>query len=732
MGKGGGGAKQSVAQYYMSMHFGLCHGPVDSLLKITIGDKSAWEGDRDGGVINLSNAELFGGTLKEGGVAGRIFILPGTDEQLLPWELAERLAGTPTTVPGFRGILSAFMVGLVGDRPGFYWSANTPYVKNTAFQVRRSPKGFYPERAMIGEDANPLHIIHECLTNAVWGMGGSPSQIDQSNFTAVADRLFNEGMGMSLMWTGQSTIESFVQEILDHIEATFFTNPRTGLYNIKLIRPDFDAGGLFHIHDGNAKIGRFQRKGWGETVNEINASWTNPVNEQEENVTVHDLGNIAAQGEIVPSSRNYYGFRNSNLALRAAQRDLQTSAFPIASCEAEVNREGWDRVPGDAVRVSSKEHGLTELVMRVGKISYGRRGNPSIRVSLMEDVFSLPDNPYVTAPDSEWQDPARSPKILAFSRFGDITYYALARTMGDEAAEAVTFPQGYVQVLGAQNEVGTTSIDVRPRGPDTAGNIDFRSVGEAVPSGRASLSTAMAQAATSPLPGLVSFFGNTGLEVGNFVQIGSGNDSQVELAMITAVVDGVATLRRGILDTTPKEWPAFTPVWIFRPLSNIYDPTARAAGQTVQYKLLPRTTLGLLDPALAPIQEFTVGNRLHRPFRPANVKLNGVLFGPDTLNYDVDGLTLTWSNRNRLTETAVVSAWEDAGVAVESGQTTRVTIYNQDGSVLQQQAGITGSSFTATFDAGDITGPTIRYTVESGRGGLWSLQSASKTIPVYS
>lgn len=730
MGKGPVGAKTTVAEYRMSIHYGVCHGPVDQLLAISVGEKKVWEGGFAGGTISINQPDIFGGVLKEGGVAGRVIIMGGDDNQFLTEEAAGKLGGTPFTLPGFRGILSLFFLGLEGARNGFYWSANSPYLKAPSFRVRRSPKGFYPARAMIGEDANPAHIIYECLVNSAWGMGGSPSQIDSDNFKAAADTLFNENFGMSMMWSGQTTIESFVQEVLDHIEATFFTNPRTGLFNIKLIRPDYDPDTLFHITDDNSVIQKFQRKGWGETINEINATWTNPVNEQEENVTVHDLGNIAAQGSIVPSGRNYYGVRNSTLALRLAQRDITAAAFPIASCEAVVNRSAWDKVPGDVVKVSSSEHGVSGLVMRVGSIDYGRKGSPQIAVTLVEDVFSLPTNPYVESPDTEWQDPTTAPEVLAFSRFMGVTYYALARAFGDEDAESVVYPQSFVSILGAQDAPGTNQIEVYAEGVDSVGTVAFRRVTTVPPSGRGTLSGSMPMVAASTLPSFSTYFGNVGLEVGTLILFDSGADNTSEIALIESVAAGVATLRRGVLDTTPRAWAAGTVAWVFRPVSPIYDPTARAAGQTAKYKLLPRTSLGVLPLSSATQQDYVVSDRLHRPFRPSNVKANGVLFGPTALDYGSSGLTLTWSNRNRLVETSQILAWTDATVTPESGQTVTITVFNENGSVLQSASGITGTTWTASFLESAITGSSIRYEIKAVRGGLDSLQSVTQVINI--
>ncbi len=48
-------------------------------------------------------------------------------------------------------------------------------------------------------DMNPAHIIRECLTEP-WGLGYTDSDIDDDAFMSAADALYNEGMGISLLW----------------------------------------------------------------------------------------------------------------------------------------------------------------------------------------------------------------------------------------------------------------------------------------------------------------------------------------------------------------------------------------------------------------------------------------------------------------------------------------------------------------------------------------------------
>lgn len=717
-------SKGTVTEYRLSMHFGVCHGPVDAITRLTIGEKIAWSGSIYEGQLNFGDRNLFGGVEKEGGIEGAVIVLSGKDTQVLPEFLANKLGGTATTVPGFRGLLSVFFREYDGQsRKGFYWSANSPYLKSPSFRVRRSPKGFYPERSMIGDDANPSHIIYECLTNNVWGMGGSTDQLDVNSFVAAADTLYNENFGMSLMWTGQTTIESFAQEILDHIEATFFLHPRTGLFTLKLIRQDFDPATLYEINESNSELLNFQRKGWGETTNEINASWTNPENEQEENVTVHSLGNIAAQGSIVSDGRNYYGVRNAQLALRMATRDLNAASYPIASVDVAVDRSAWSRVPGEVVAVTWPEHGLFRLPMRVGPIDYGRPKSPRIKINLVEDVFAIPATSYVDTPGSQWTDPTNPPTPLAYYTFLNAPYYMLSRIVGDDAAAALAYPQQYVIALTAQNTLDTSSVDMLSEVVTNVGTTEIERVATLSLAGRGTVSTALAKAARTALPALGSAFGNTGAEVGTLVLIGSDAETHAELAVIESVSGGVGQLRRGALDTVPRAWPAGTPVWFFRPSASIYDPQAHAAGETVPYKLLPRTSGGLLDESLAPDLTFTVTDRLHRPLRPANVSINGTLFGPTTMTTAaMTGFTVNWSDRNRLFETSQILSWDDAGVTPEVGQTATVQVRKADGTVLETVTGITTQTFTSTFSPASVDPAGIIVEVWSVRDGIESLQ----------
>lgn len=130
------GSSKSVTvgyRYYMGLHFGICHGPVDSLHQITVGERSAWSGSQTAsGAIGINAPELFGGDGREGGVYGILDVMMGEPTQAANSYLSGLLGAG---IPAFRGIFSAvFNGGLV--------ASNNPYVKPWAFRVRRILNGW--------------------------------------------------------------------------------------------------------------------------------------------------------------------------------------------------------------------------------------------------------------------------------------------------------------------------------------------------------------------------------------------------------------------------------------------------------------------------------------------------------------------------------------------------------------------------------------------------------------
>jgi hypothetical protein len=131
-------------KYLFGIHMGIGRGPVDELIEIKVGEKSAWRGSSTGNEqIAIDQPELFGGEKGEGGIVGTLTTLFGGPDQVAHPDMAAVLA---TPMPGFRRRITVFFDGIV--------SMMNPYPKPWKFRVRRAVAGWdgdpwFPATAVI-------------------------------------------------------------------------------------------------------------------------------------------------------------------------------------------------------------------------------------------------------------------------------------------------------------------------------------------------------------------------------------------------------------------------------------------------------------------------------------------------------------------------------------------------------------------------------------------------------
>ena len=569
-------------------------------------------------------------------------------------------------------------------------------------------------------DSNPVHIIRELLTNTEWGGGTPASRINDDSFTEAAIQLYAEGLGLSFIWARETKVESMIEEVLDHIEGHLYENPRTGLFEINLVRGGYDVGELRVLDESNARVIDIQEKLWSETINEIQGTWTDPADEKEKSVTVRELGNIAIQGQVKSDQRKFYAVRRPDLCVQLCARDLRTASLPLKSLKFEIGRRAWDLLPGEPVIAHFPKLGIENLVVRIGPIDYGEPKAPSITANGVEDVFASPDISVTVPPDTAWTSPATDPAPLANAQPFTLPLYFQTELIGEEG----DYPEVYAGVAAERNALDSSSFAIHGPVVDSLGNAVNTDITTANYTSRSQTRVGLeAEVATvlesddfdPPTLGRVT-------EAGDFVMLGAGGDADMELAQITDFTDGDLTLRRGVLDTVPRAWPTGTPMWFVSTDINLYDPTTRADTEVLQYQLLPQTNNGQLDPDDAPVLSHTLTGRPHLPYRPADLKVEGVGFGLyDNTAGQKTELEVTWATRNRDTEETQILPWDSGSVAPETGQTTVLTVEDVQGNLISEVTGITGTSYllpTASFGANSF----VYVRAWSELDGLRSLQ----------
>lgn len=133
-------------EYFMGLHMGLCYGPIDALLEIDGGGRTAWQGTvTESTTITISAPNLYGGKEKEGGLSGPLDVMMGEPTQAPNAYLTDKIGANR---PAYRGLFTVVYNG--GSI-----AANNPYVKPWSFMLRRIRKGWkgdacwYPAKAEI-------------------------------------------------------------------------------------------------------------------------------------------------------------------------------------------------------------------------------------------------------------------------------------------------------------------------------------------------------------------------------------------------------------------------------------------------------------------------------------------------------------------------------------------------------------------------------------------------------
>lgn len=562
---------------------------------------------------------------------------------------------------------------------------------------------------------NPAHIIRECLTDPVWGMGHPEADIDEASFIAAADQLHAEGMGISLQWDRSGPIEDFVEEIARHIDASVSVDNRTGRWRCKLIRGDYNADDLLILDESNVeRLEDFSRTAFGELTNSVTVQYWDIASGKDATVTLQDIALVQMQGVEISTTVQYPGFTTGELAGRIAARDLRTLSTPRISCTLYTSRVAAELREGDVFKLRWPDYGIGETIMRVTEIAYGDGRTNKIRIRAVQDVFGLPATSYIKIPEIEWQSPDSPPEPAPHRLAFEQPYYLLVQQFGQAQADAL---------LAANPDAGYIGIAAtRPRGAINAVLATDSGAGyEEVVDALDFCPTAVTTEALDWLDTVVAIADGEDLDLvepGSLAQLGD------ELIAVDDVSAASLIIRRGVLDTVPARHPVGTRIFFLSDAVGS-DEIEYAADDQVDVKVLPVSGGGQLELAAAPVDSVTLQHRALRPYPPGDFKINGAYFPSSVLG----PVGLSWVSRNRLQQTVGdLIGFTDGPVTPEEGTTYTVRIYDADTDVLRHEAtDIAASPYVVS--AAELLG-ALRLRVElwAVRDGLESYQAHQHTF----
>lgn len=460
--KGGG----DQPNFYARMHAVLCWGPVDAWLGLSFdkvpvtafsvaeGSLPLWRGAGDDEVwsrLDINAPDLFGGKSSEGGPFGPTSFYwgaPGTaseigvqvgdvvsglyDDGFIPDGEIDP-ADPKTYTPHYPG-LCHIIFGIKGtDSPlfsvtsntkNFGWARNSPYMKPITFLVARYPNPpalllakapdlfpALPSDVNIAGDANPIAALYELLTDQRSGVSIPPGQIDTVIWRTAAQTMVAEQFGLSFTLADPESAAAAAEDILTHIDGVLRENPRTGLVEVKLLRDDFDPLTIPVVDATNAREMRISRGFWPETFNESRIRFREIVNTSSRKgavdaaATAQNLANWQATGSPRVDDQEFKMLTNPALAALVSQRRLRATSLLLAKASWKMNREGFDLMRGDVVRLVWPSFGVASMVVRIASIDYGSAEDRTLQIDGIEDVFSVSDAVYVAPPPTGWTAP---------------------------------------------------------------------------------------------------------------------------------------------------------------------------------------------------------------------------------------------------------------------------------------------------------------------------------------
>jgi hypothetical protein len=462
----------NVVPYTGAMLLSFCAGPIDKVLRITADEVlvSDTSYDLTSGPFQIivQKDQIWGDPFKggNGGLAGVFSMLPGLPNQDIPALFSQDLVdanGNPINdlrdslnnpiMPAFRGIFTV----LLGDylAPGvqptyrpdvtsgslqiswpqdsinrFYFGHSPVFKPIEILGQRLTQRGFgdaqwYPSTVEINlTEMNPAHIIHELLTDPVYGYGIGSNEIDDSinapvsTFQNAANIMASDTLGLSFVWGQQQTRLDAIKEVLRHIGAFLVRNPKTGKYELRMLRDDYTVSNLPVL--GPAQIEqviRYTRPDMSLLPTILEAKYMDRDTNTERVVRQDDQSGLLTRGEI--REEVYYQLvARGDIAARIATNHMLEASAPLAVVELSIPYcAGCDFLPGDVFVWQWPDYGIQQMVLRVLSVTRGMLEDGNVRLRCKEDAYAFRETLYAPPPITAWVDPVLPPLNAAVLGF---------------------------------------------------------------------------------------------------------------------------------------------------------------------------------------------------------------------------------------------------------------------------------------------------------------------------
>jgi len=562
------------------------------------------------------------------------------------------------------------------------------------------------------KDINPIHKIREILTDDT-AMSKPESDVNNVNFMKAADRIYDEGLGISWAIDEKSCIEA-IEELCYHIEAGIRVNRQTGLYEMVLFRDDwFTEDEIHDIAENKIKDLSLEIMNSDDIVNQLNVTYYDRERIKNSTFSVYENGSILTMGHTNAESVEFPYFmnmRNAEIVANWKLKQFSTPAWSGSFTTGWREARKWNRY--DLIRLPWSRKWNGAILARIMKINLGNGTDNTVTIDFEEviphssemNTSIVVDTPVDTAP----QPP--QPSINAVF---EAPYYLTVLRAGQTNAdlELSNNPDtGYVAAIAAKPQNNSLNALLYTDG----GAGEFEQVSRLDYCDILQLDQSITEASSSfTVTGSLAQTANSS----NLILL---NDELMGFVSFDDVTK-VLTVKRGVLDTVPKKHSSGY-LFVFDLPDVAFDSTQYAQSEIVEAQVLTTTPSGIQELVVTGML-VEIQARAIRPYPPANVKINGEYF-PAEIETD---LVITWVDRNRVQQTGGMQlSWFDDGVTIEQNTQTYLTLTQlgeNDIELATSNANITGStSYTMPISSMQADTRFVRITLKTVRDGYECLQ----------
>lgn len=565
-----------------------------------------------------------------------------------------------------------------------------------------------------GIDINPIHKIREIITDST-AMGKPETDVNDDNFKLAANRIWDEGLGISYAFSEKPCID-VINEILSHIEAGIRVNRQSGKYEVVLFRDDLVNPNL-SFNESNIKSIEFEIANADDAINILNLNYYDRSNSKDSAFSIYDNGSIRNIGYEKAETVDFPYFmnmRNAEIVGNWKLKQLSTPCWKGSFSTGIYDARKLNRY--DVVLLSWASKNIIDLPVRIMSIRLGEGRDNTVTIEFVEVVPYSSANYSNIIIDASMNE-SDLPKQSKFKVF-EAPYYELVQQFGESqinlelsnnsefsrimATAAKPQSNAFQAILYSNSGMGdyndiqkTGSFDFAPSA-ELDQNIDY-------------LDTSFAVKNVQNIDDA---------DVGTLLYLNNEMMVYVSYDADTRIL----TVKRGALDTMPHQHGDGL-IYFFDEYFG-YDVDSYINGDSVDLIVLTSTpSMMQTEYDNSDIQTVSIKSRAIRPYPPANVKINGEYY-PDEIETD---LILTWVDRNRLQQTGgEILGWADGGVTLEAGVTYVVELYDETDLLISSMN--IGTVNTTTIDYSSVTTATCRIKLYSIRGGYKSQQAFEHTV----